>query len=225
MATAPKLDFDYGTRGKRVLAASQRQHQRAAKSLPLGVSDTYRYWGDDATIYVKRGKGALPVGSRRQPLCRFPPGLGSDHPRLWRRARRPRGAARHRDRRHCGARDRAGSLGRRADDRDGAVGREGALRQFRLRGGGDGAARGARLFRPRRLRDGRRRVPRHVRSGAVAHADGELEPGLGRSARGRAVRQGHPQGASRPGRRGAAQRCGRAGGPVQARDATGSAPS
>ena len=59
MATAPKLDFDYGTRGKRVLHASQRQHQRAAKSLPLGVSDTYRYWGDDATIYVKRGKGAF----------------------------------------------------------------------------------------------------------------------------------------------------------------------
>ena len=59
MATAPKLDFGDFSRSKRVLHASQRQHQRAAKSLPLGVSDTYRYWGDDATIYVKRGKGAL----------------------------------------------------------------------------------------------------------------------------------------------------------------------
>src|SRR4030095_1294423 len=59
MATAPKLEFGEFTRGKRVLHASQRQHQRAARSLPLGVSDTYRYWGDDATIYMKRGKGAL----------------------------------------------------------------------------------------------------------------------------------------------------------------------
>jgi hypothetical protein len=40
MATAPKLDFDYPTRGKRVLHASHRQRQRAAQSLPLGVSDT-----------------------------------------------------------------------------------------------------------------------------------------------------------------------------------------
>ncbi|HEV8390274.1 MAG TPA: aminotransferase class III-fold pyridoxal phosphate-dependent enzyme [Dongiaceae bacterium] len=59
MATAPKLDFEYGTRGKRALHASHRQRQRAEKSLPLGVSDTYRYWGDEATIYVKRGKGAF----------------------------------------------------------------------------------------------------------------------------------------------------------------------
>jgi glutamate-1-semialdehyde 2,1-aminomutase len=59
MATASKLDLDFRPRGKRVLHASHRQRERAAKSLPLGVSDTYRYWGDDATIYMKRGKGAF----------------------------------------------------------------------------------------------------------------------------------------------------------------------
>lgn len=57
MATAPKLDLSQPRPG-RVLAKSQAQHRRAAKSLPLGVSDTYRYWGDDATLYVKRAKGA-----------------------------------------------------------------------------------------------------------------------------------------------------------------------
>lgn len=58
MATAPILDFTHRKRGKRTLHASHRQRLRAAQSLPLGVSDTYRYWGDEATIYVKRGKGA-----------------------------------------------------------------------------------------------------------------------------------------------------------------------
>ena len=34
------------------------QHFRTANSrLPLGVSSNFRYWGDDKTIYVKRGKG------------------------------------------------------------------------------------------------------------------------------------------------------------------------
>ncbi len=57
MATAPKLDLEFPARGKRMLSASHRQRQRAEKSLPLGVSDTYRYWGDEATIYAKRAKG------------------------------------------------------------------------------------------------------------------------------------------------------------------------
>ena len=35
------------------------QHFRLANSrLPLGVSSNFRYWGDDKTIYVKRGQGA-----------------------------------------------------------------------------------------------------------------------------------------------------------------------
>lgn len=57
MATAPKLDLPQ-TRPDRVLGKSQAQYRRAAKSLPLGVSDTYRYWGDEGTLYVKRAKGA-----------------------------------------------------------------------------------------------------------------------------------------------------------------------
>jgi glutamate-1-semialdehyde 2,1-aminomutase len=56
MATAPKLDLPQA-RPVRVLSKSQAQHRRAAQSLPLGVSDTYRYWGDDQTLYVKRAKG------------------------------------------------------------------------------------------------------------------------------------------------------------------------
>lgn len=58
MATAPKLDLTPPARPARSLAKSQAQHRRAAQTLPLGVSDTYRYWGDDGTLYVKRAKGA-----------------------------------------------------------------------------------------------------------------------------------------------------------------------
>ncbi len=42
----------------RSLAKSNAQFQKALKRLPLGVSSTFRYWGDDRTIYVKKGKGA-----------------------------------------------------------------------------------------------------------------------------------------------------------------------
>ena len=42
---------------KRDLARSNAQFQRAVKRLPLGVSSTFRYWGDDRTIYVHHGKG------------------------------------------------------------------------------------------------------------------------------------------------------------------------
>jgi glutamate-1-semialdehyde 2,1-aminomutase len=57
MATAPKLDLP-PARPDRVLGKSQAQYRRAVKSLPLGVSDTYRYWGEEGTLYVKRAKGA-----------------------------------------------------------------------------------------------------------------------------------------------------------------------
>jgi len=41
----------------RNLAKSNAQFRRAVKKLPLGVSSTFRYWGDDRTIYVSHGKG------------------------------------------------------------------------------------------------------------------------------------------------------------------------
>lgn len=41
----------------RNLTKSNAQYRRAVKRLPLGVSSTFRYWGDDRTIYVDHGKG------------------------------------------------------------------------------------------------------------------------------------------------------------------------
>jgi glutamate-1-semialdehyde 2,1-aminomutase len=41
----------------RNLTKSNAQFQRAVKRLPLGVSSTFRYWGDDRTVYVHHGKG------------------------------------------------------------------------------------------------------------------------------------------------------------------------
>ncbi len=41
----------------RNLEKSNAQFQKAAKRLPLGVASTFRYWGDDRTIYVHHGKG------------------------------------------------------------------------------------------------------------------------------------------------------------------------
>lgn len=42
----------------RRLAASAAHWKRANTRLPLGVASTFRYWGEDRTIYVARGKGA-----------------------------------------------------------------------------------------------------------------------------------------------------------------------
>ncbi len=42
----------------RSLEKSNRHFRKAAARLPLGVSSNFRYWGDDKTIYVRRGKGA-----------------------------------------------------------------------------------------------------------------------------------------------------------------------
>jgi glutamate-1-semialdehyde 2,1-aminomutase len=43
---------------KRSLKKSNEHFKRALKSMPLGVSSNFRYWGDAKTIYIKRGKGA-----------------------------------------------------------------------------------------------------------------------------------------------------------------------
>ena len=42
---------------ERDLSKSNAQFKRAVKRLPLGVASTFRYWGDDRTIYVHHGKG------------------------------------------------------------------------------------------------------------------------------------------------------------------------
>ena len=41
----------------RSLSRSNEHFQKAVARLPLGVSSNFRYWGDDKTIYVDRGKG------------------------------------------------------------------------------------------------------------------------------------------------------------------------
>ena len=41
----------------RSLVRSNQHYKKAASRLPLGVSSNFRYWGDDKTIYAKRGKG------------------------------------------------------------------------------------------------------------------------------------------------------------------------
>ena len=41
----------------RSLKKSNAHFQKAVSKLPLGVASNFRYWGDDKTIYVKRGKG------------------------------------------------------------------------------------------------------------------------------------------------------------------------
>lgn len=41
----------------RSLEKSNAHFKKALKRLPLGVASTFRYWGDDRTIYVKHGKG------------------------------------------------------------------------------------------------------------------------------------------------------------------------
>lgn len=45
------------TAAARDLTRSNRQFQKALTRLPLGVASTFRYWGDDRTIYVRCGKG------------------------------------------------------------------------------------------------------------------------------------------------------------------------
>jgi glutamate-1-semialdehyde 2,1-aminomutase len=43
---------------RRSLKRSNEHFQRAVKHLPLGVASNFRYWGDEGTLYVARGKGA-----------------------------------------------------------------------------------------------------------------------------------------------------------------------
>jgi len=40
------------------LTRSNAHFEKASKFLPLGVSSSFRYWGDDKTIYIREGRGA-----------------------------------------------------------------------------------------------------------------------------------------------------------------------
>ena len=42
----------------RSLARSNAHFRKAVERLPLGVASNFRYWGDDDTLYIERGKGA-----------------------------------------------------------------------------------------------------------------------------------------------------------------------
>ena len=42
---------------RRTLTRSNQQHLKALGKLPLGVSSNFRYWGEDKTIYIERGRG------------------------------------------------------------------------------------------------------------------------------------------------------------------------
>lgn len=41
----------------RSLSRSNAHFKKSVSKMPLGVSSNFRYWGDDKTIYIKRGKG------------------------------------------------------------------------------------------------------------------------------------------------------------------------
>ena len=41
----------------RSLSRSNAHFKKANSKMPLGVSSNFRYWGDDKTIYIERGKG------------------------------------------------------------------------------------------------------------------------------------------------------------------------
>jgi glutamate-1-semialdehyde 2,1-aminomutase len=42
----------------RSLTKSNAHFRKAVKQLPLGVSSSFRYWGEDKTIFIKQGRGA-----------------------------------------------------------------------------------------------------------------------------------------------------------------------
>lgn len=42
---------------RRDMTKSNAQYRRAVQRLPLGVSSTFRYWGEERTVYVHHGKG------------------------------------------------------------------------------------------------------------------------------------------------------------------------
>ena len=41
----------------RSLEKSHAHFRKAMERLPLGVTSNFRYWGEDRTIYIKRGQG------------------------------------------------------------------------------------------------------------------------------------------------------------------------
>ena len=56
LATKSELSEAYLMQRK--LSNSNKHFQKAVKRLPLGVTSNFRYWEEDKTIFIKRGKGA-----------------------------------------------------------------------------------------------------------------------------------------------------------------------
>ena len=42
----------------RTMTRNHEHFRRALRRLPLGVASNFRFWGEDRTIYVKKGRGA-----------------------------------------------------------------------------------------------------------------------------------------------------------------------
>ncbi len=57
--------------------------------MPLGVSSNFRYWGDDNTVFVKKGKGARLWDIDGNEYIDYRLGLRPGHPRPLQRHRRP----------------------------------------------------------------------------------------------------------------------------------------
>ena len=60
----------------RDLTKSNAHFQKAVQRLPLGVASTFRYWGDDRTIYVKYGKGGRTYDIDDNPYVDYRLGYG-----------------------------------------------------------------------------------------------------------------------------------------------------
>ncbi len=157
-------------RNSRDLSKSNAHFRKALKRLPLGVASTFRYWGDERTIYVHHGKGGRTWDIDGN--CYVDYRLGYGPAILGYADDRVDAAARegHGGRRRLCSLDRARADRRRPHREDGAGGRSRPLLQQRHGGGDGGAAPRARLYRQGQLHPDRGQLPRAVRRG---HVDGQ----------------------------------------------------
>ena len=152
---------------RRSIEKSNAQFTKALKRLPLGVASTFRYWGDDRTIYVDHGKGGRiwDIDGNRYVDYRLgygPAILGYADDRVDAAARRGM---------------EVGGVFALSTERELAVadriakmvpgGRSRALLQFRDRGGHGGPAPRPCPYRARQLPPDRRRLSRALRRGDV----------------------------------------------------------
>ena len=155
----------------RVLAKSNAHFQKAVKRLPLGVASTFRYWGDERTIYVHHGKGGRTWDIDGNCYVDYrlgygPAILGYADDRVDEAARKGMEVG------GVFALSTERELsGRRSHGQDGAGRRTGALLQHRHRSGHGGSAPRPRLYRQGQLHPDRRRLSRPLR---CRHVDGRI---------------------------------------------------